>query len=139
MDNHPLTQAQHADEKDEIGEERGVKYHRRERVVGSFNRQFQLSPLTQAANLTATFTDGVLKVTVAKVAGNDAGKESAHCFPECIRVIALGTRILQQSLNGLRQMIYPLDEGYRAFRVCLMQLARWLHSLIMCLIYTRWF
>ena len=47
-------------------EENGKKYHRVERVYGSFCRSFSLPDDASPAKVTADFKDGVLKVHLAK-------------------------------------------------------------------------
>lgn len=56
-----------AEDKDEDTEERGVKWHRKERRSFSFSRQFTLPAHIDAAALAAHFDDGVLSVTVPKL------------------------------------------------------------------------
>ncbi|PYQ10844.1 MAG: heat-shock protein Hsp20 [Acidobacteria bacterium] len=50
-------------------EEKGKKFHRVERVFGSFNRTFELPDDANSAKILAEFKDGVLKVHLPKSEG----------------------------------------------------------------------
>ena len=47
-------------------EENQEQYHRVERAYGRFSRSFQLSNTTDTTNISATYTNGVLEVTLPK-------------------------------------------------------------------------
>ena len=47
-------------------EDKSLKYHRVERVYGSFSRSFTVPQDTDASKVTAEFKDGVLRVQLAK-------------------------------------------------------------------------
>jgi HSP20 family protein len=47
-------------------EESGMEHHRRERVHGRFARQFTLPDTVDAEHISATVTEGVLEIVIAK-------------------------------------------------------------------------
>lgn len=55
-------------------EEKGKQFHRTERVFGSFERRIELPTAVEADKIEASYKDGVLTVTVPKVAGRKPRK-----------------------------------------------------------------
>jgi HSP20 family protein len=53
-------------EKSSVEKEEGRRYHRTERVSGSFKRSLRLSTQVDATKITATHKDGVLTLTLPK-------------------------------------------------------------------------
>jgi len=54
-------------QKQQVAEERTERVHRYERVYGAFERTFTLPATVDAANIKATYENGVLTVTLPKV------------------------------------------------------------------------
>jgi len=53
-------------EKTRTEEQKNAKYHRIERVYGTFERSFKLNQAVKAEKIEATYRDGVLEVSVPK-------------------------------------------------------------------------
>lgn len=74
VDNGVLTLSGEKRHESQSGEESGKKFHRIERSFGRYIRTFRLPDEVDAAQVTAVFKDGVLKVTLPKSTEPKPGK-----------------------------------------------------------------